>query len=240
MPDQIDQALLDEIRRQMEARKITMAAISGTFNMIHPNPQKRIDGLHRLGVMARACRSLGTSIITLCTGTRDPEDMWRRHPENDSPEAWQDLITSMREALNIAEENQVMLGVEPEMANVINSARKARRLLDELRSPCLKIVMDGANLFQRSNLARMREILDEAFALLGQDIVIAHAKDLNQDGEVGTLPAGKGVLDYDHYVWLLRNSGFQGPLILHSLTEPQVNDSVAFLESKLRDTEKGK
>jgi sugar phosphate isomerase/epimerase len=224
----------------MEARKITMAAISGTFNMIHPNPQKRIDGLQRLGVMARACRSLGTSIITLCTGTRDPLDMWRPHPENDSPEAWRDLIASMHEALNIAEEDQVTLAVEPEVANVINSARKARRLLDEFRSPHLKIVMDAANLFQRSNVTRMGEVLDDAFELLGRDIVIAHAKDLNQGGEAGTLPAGKGVLDYDHYIRLLRKADFHGPLILHSLTEPQVRESVAFLESKLRDTEKGK
>jgi sugar phosphate isomerase/epimerase/REP element-mobilizing transposase RayT len=240
MPDQIDQALLDEIRRAMEVRTITMSAISGTFNMIHPKPQKRIDGLQRLAVMARACRSLGTSIITLCTGTRDPEDMWRRHPENNAPEAWKDLITSMHTALQIAEGNHVTLGVEPEPGNVIDSAKKARRLLDELRSAHLKIVMDGANLFHGSNVVRMREILDEAFDLLGRDIVIAHAKDLNQNGEAGTVPAGKGVLDYDHYIRLLRKTDFHGPLILHSLTEAQVSESVAFLEAKLRDTEKVK
>jgi sugar phosphate isomerase/epimerase len=126
------------------------------------------------------------------------------------------------------------------VANVINSARKARRLLDEFRSPHLKIVMDGANLFHGSNVVRMREILDEAFELLGQDIVIVHAKDLNRDGEVGTVPPGKGVLDYDHYLGLLQMAHFQGPLILHSLTEPQVRESVAFLEAKLRNMEEGK
>ena len=39
-------------------------------------------------------------------------------------------------------------------------------------------------------------MLDEAFALLGRDIVLAHAKDLDHDGEAGHLPAGKGLLDY--------------------------------------------
>jgi sugar phosphate isomerase/epimerase len=33
------------------------------------------------------------------------------------------------------------------VSNVIDSAQKARRLLDEIRSPRLKITMDAANLF---------------------------------------------------------------------------------------------
>jgi len=52
----------------------------------------------------------------------------------------------------------------------------------------------------------MREVLDEAFELLWPDIVIAHAKDLDQDGEAGHKPAGKGLLDYDHYLGLLRQT----------------------------------
>ena len=32
----------------------------------------------------------------------------------------------------------------------------------------------------------------EAFELLGRDIVLAHAKDLNRDGDAGDVPAGCG------------------------------------------------
>ena len=35
-------------------------------------------------VLANACGALGTGIITLCTGTRDPDDMWRHHPGFDA------------------------------------------------------------------------------------------------------------------------------------------------------------
>src|SRR5207247_1417042 len=101
--------------------------------------------------------------------------------------------------------------------NVVASARKARRLLDELKSPRLKIVMDAANLFQAEDLSRMRETLDEAFDLLGGDIVIAHAKDIQRAGELRHVAAGKGLLDYDHYLLLLNACGFAGPLILHEL-----------------------
>src|SRR5260221_10737694 len=76
LPDQIDTETALAIRREFAARGLNMAAISGTYNMIHPDPAKRLDGLRRLKVLAAACEGLGTSIITLCTGTRDPDNMW--------------------------------------------------------------------------------------------------------------------------------------------------------------------
>jgi len=233
MPDAIDEALVEQIRSGLAERDIRMEAISGTFNMIHPDVQVRQDGLRRLEVLARAAKGLGTGMITLCTGTRDAADMWRGHPENGSTEAWADLRESMEAAVKIAEEFDVRLGVEPEVSNVVSSARKARQLLDEMQSPRLKVIMDAANLFQKGDLPRMRGVLDEAFDLVGGDIGLAHAKDLSRDGEAGHEAAGTGLLDYDRYIWLLRTVGYEGGLILHGLREEQVGMSVAFLKKKL-------
>lgn len=234
LPEQIDPAFAERIRRELEAHKITMAAVSGTFNLIHPDLQKRRDGLARLKVLIAASQQLGTSVITLCTGTRDPDDMWRRHPENDSPEAWRDLLASLREVLPMAQSNNITLAFEPEVSNAVDSALKGRQLLDELKSPHLKVVMDGANLFHVRELPRMKEILSGAFDLLGQDIVIAHAKDLNRYEEMGSAAAGKGLLDYNHYLGLLHSADFEGSLILHGLEENEVTGCVAFLRGKMK------
>jgi sugar phosphate isomerase/epimerase len=234
LSEQIDTSLWDRIRNEFDVRNMTIAALGGQYNMIHPDAQKRHDGLQRLRVLASACDRLGTSVITLCTGTRDPTSMWRRHPDNDSQEAWADLVVSMRQAVQIAEEYGVVLAFEPEVANVVDSPHKARRLLDEMGSPYLKVVMDGANIFHGGELPRMREILDEAFALIGKDIAIAHAKDLDRDGEAGHLAAGKGLLDYEHYLSLLNKLEFDVSVILHGLTEAELPESLAFVRTKMQ------
>jgi len=234
LPERIDETLAKQIRRELEARNLTMAAVSGTFNLIHPDVQKRREGLVRLKVLIGAAPRLGTSIITLCTGTRNPDDMWRRHPDNDSSEAWSDLVVGLSEVLPTAEANDVTLGFEPETANVVNSARKGRRLLDEMKSSHLKVVMDGANLFHTGERPRMKEILNAAFDLLGPDIVIAHAKDLNHSTEMESDTAGKGLLDCDHYLALLRSAGFSGRLIVHGLDEMAVPGCLAFLREKMK------
>lgn len=235
MPEEIEPALADRVREAAAWRNVTVAAVSGTFNMAHPDEEVRRDGLRRLGVIAGSCERLGTSTITLCTGTRDRENMWRRHPDNGTPEAWRDMLATLQEALETAEEHGVTLAFEPEIGNVVDSAQKGRRLLDEMRSPRLKVVMDAANLFDAEGpargLSRSKEILYEAFELLGDEIVIVHAKDVRASGEI--VAAGEGDLDYDLYLEHLLEAGYQGPLILHGLAEEEVAGSLAFLRGKL-------
>jgi len=232
-PDVLDAATCATIRAAFARHGVSMAAISGTFNMIHPDIAVREDGVRRLEVLAGACESLGTSTITLCTGTRDRDSMWRRHPDNDLPAAWDDLLATMAQAVAIAAAHDVTLAIEPEVANVVDSARKGRRLLDEIGSPHLKVIMDGANLFHAGELPHQHAILDEAFDLLGPDLVLAHAKDLIRDGAAGDRAAGSGRLDYDYYVLRLKAAGYTGPLIMHSLHEDEVDRTVAFLREKM-------
>jgi sugar phosphate isomerase/epimerase len=231
MPDRIPPATVERIRQASAAREIRIAALSGTYNMIHPDPRVRDEGLARLRVLAAACRGLETSIITLCTGTRDPDNMWREHPDNDSPAAWRDLLASLGAALTIAEEYDVILGVEPEPGNVINSAGRCRDLLGELDSPHLKVVMDPANIIPTGAKRPPREVLDEAFDLLGEHVVVAHAKDRNADGAVRV--AGRGIVPWDLFVARLAVTDFDGPLILHGLAEDEVDAAVAMLRKQI-------
>ncbi len=124
LPDVIEPAIAKKIYLETQQRNIRIAAVSGTFNMIHPNVAERKSGLKRLGILAAACKEMGTSVITLCTGTRDPNNMWKKHPENNEEAAWKDLLEIMEQALQIADECEITLAVEPEPANVVDSAKK--------------------------------------------------------------------------------------------------------------------
>ena len=233
VPEQISPALPAKIATAAKMRGLEIAAVSGTFNMIHSDKAQRDAGFRGLEAIAASCQALGTRLITLCTGTRDPNDMWRAHPDNDSENVWRDLLASMQRAVQIAERHDLCLGIEPELANVINSAPKARRLLDEMKSPRLRIIMDGANLLRPSDMARARSIWQGAFDLLAPDIAMVHAKDITNDGRF--VAAGKGALDYRFYVELIRKANFTGPFVLHGLAENEVENAAIFL----RDTMKG-
>jgi sugar phosphate isomerase/epimerase len=228
---QFNPALMDagsspeDVRAAAAERGLATAAVSGTFNMAHPDASARADGARRLAAVIEAAPALGTRIVTLCTGTRDAEDMWRRHPDNDTPEAWHDMRASVEAAVARAEAHGVTLAFEPEHGNVVRSAAAGRRLLDEIRSPHLRVVLDPANLVD--DLDRQGDVLREAFDLLGDDVVLAHAKDVRRDGTL--VAAGRGELDYPLYLSLLRPAGV--PLILHGLAEDEVAGSITSLRA---------
>ena len=206
-------------------------AVSGTYNMIHPDPVVRTEGHRRLQVLAAAAVGMNTRLITLCTGSRNPHDQWTHHPDNVTPEAWRDLLASFEIAVGIADAHDVVLGVEPELANIVNSASAARRLINELQSDRIRIVLDPANLFERASPQDRRALVDQAVDLLADRIVMAHAKDRDATGAFAT--AGKGIIDFDHFLTTLHHAGFAGPVISHGLQADEAADVAAFLRQKL-------
>ena len=231
LPAEITGDTAREIRAAVAARGLTVAAVSGTYNMAHPDPRIRDAGADRLAALIAAAPHLGTSVVTLCTGSRDPEDMWRAHPDNAGAEAWRDSLEQIAAALAVAERHDVVLAFEPEHNNVVADAPAGGRLLDTLRSPHLKVVLDAANLIRPGELERQEETLRDAFERLGDDLALAHAKDVLPDGTV--VPAGLGGLDYTLYVDLLDEAGYGGPLVLHGLPEEQVPASAKYVREHL-------
>ena len=232
MPDDISGAAIAEIKTATQSSGITLNALSATYNMIHPDVAEREKGHRRLAIIAEAAQAMGIPLITLCTGTRDAVDQWKHHPDNNSMEAWHDLIQSMQTAITITDKFNVDLGIEPELANVINSATKARHLLDELKSPRVKIIFDPANLFETETVIEQRSIVSSAINLLSNDIAMAHAKDRSASGDF--VAAGTGVLDYAHFLSELKQSGFDGPLITHGLGAAEAPKTCAFLKKELQ------
>ncbi len=216
LPLNVPEEVAAEVRRACEATGVGLAAVSATYNMIHPDPAAREAGRAAFAAIAGAARAMGTSLVTVCTGSRDAQDQWRHHPDNDRPEAWDDLLAEMRLLLPLAERHGVTIGVEPETANVVSSARRARDLIDALGDGRLGIVLDPANLVETAAEFRGGAVVDEALDLLSDRIVMVHAKDRGADGRV--VPAGTGVVDFARLLASLRRAGFSGPVVTHGLS----------------------
>ena len=228
MPDVITNDVTQSIAEASRAAGVSLAGVSATYNMIHPDEAQRRDGMRRLGVMIAAARSMGTRFVTLCTGTRDPQDQWRFHPDNQSSDAWRDLLAEMESAVGMAEAHSIDLGIEPELANIVNSADAAQRLINDLASQRLRVVLDPANLFEVAGDTQQRDIIARSVDRLGDRIAMAQAKD--RDAKGGFVAAGSGVIDYRHFIGRLKANGFDGPLVTHGLSEAEAPQVAHFLQ----------
>ena len=162
LPDRLDEATLAEGRIEAARLGLTMSALSGTYNMTHPDEAVRRAERPRFIKVLRAARLIGAPVVTLCTGSRHPTDKWAAHPDNGSPEAWADLRAELDWALAEAARLDLVLAVEPEPGNVVRDAVVARTLLDEVGADHLKIILDAANLIGVAGLDRQAGIVAEA------------------------------------------------------------------------------
>lgn len=236
MPERLSAAQLREVEREAGRSGVAIAAVNGTFNMIHPDLEVRREGMRRFETIARASSELGSRLVTLCTGTRSRESMWARHEGNSAPAAWSDLKECLAPLIEIAERHDIDLGIECEASNVVTSAELARRLLDEMRAPRLKVIMDAANLFAPSEarVENVRPVLRRAFELLGSEIALAHGKDLLAGPGLSFTSAGRGIVDFDYLLALLREQGYAGGMILHGMkSEEEFPPAVDYLRERI-------
>ena len=233
LPDHIDNeaGVIAQIVAASVATEMSLAALSATYNMAHPDPIKRRAGLKGLETAMRVAVGAGIPLVTLCTGTRHPTDQWAHHPDNADASAWADMAVEMAQALDLAEAHNVDLGIEPEQANIVQSTADARRLITEMGSARLKIVFDPANLFEQATAEQAREIVARSVAPAAGSIAMVHAKDRHADGRFAT--AGQGVVDFADLLGRIRATGFDGPLVTHGLEASEAPTVARFLRGLL-------
>ena len=231
LPKDWPEATVKGVMASAKQSGLTICALSGTYNMAHPDVARRQADRVGFTNVVRAAEFMQVPLVTLCTGSRDAENMWSAHTDNGSPEAWGALRGELDFALELAEQYRVALGVEPEPGNVVADARIARRLLDEIETPRLKIVMDAANLLPPESQSRQREVVAEAVALLGGDLALVHTKDVSSTGEA--VAAGRGVVDFRNFLKGILSTGYRGALVSHNLPEKDAAYVAGFLRRVL-------
>lgn len=227
MPDAVEEDIIASIIAAGAESGVALVALSGTYNMAHPDHQVRDTGLRQLETVIKTASALAIPLVTLCTGTRHTSDQWAHHLDNADPSAWADMAREMEKALALAEHYGVTLGIEPEQANIVTSSEDAMRLITEMGSNRLRIVLDPANLFEVAAPDVALEVVAKAVDVAAGHITMAHAKDRYADGRFAT--AGKGVVDFPDFIGRLKATGFDGSLITHGLSADEASDVARFL-----------
>ncbi|PKP75966.1 MAG: sugar phosphate isomerase/epimerase [Alphaproteobacteria bacterium HGW-Alphaproteobacteria-6] len=231
LPVAVTAEVAQAVREASAATGVEIAAISATYNMTHPDLARRRAGRDSLAAIAGRAHAMGSNLLTVCSGSLDAQDQWRHHPDNDTPAAWARMLDEFRALIEIADQYDIQIGVEPELANIVSSAERARKLIDSLGSDRIRIVLDPANLAEVAHSDDRRRVIANAVNLLADRIVMAHAKDRHADGSFAT--AGQGVIDFPHFLGALAAVGFGGSLVTHGLADHEAAGVATFLKAAM-------
>lgn len=212
-----------EVRASFDDAGVRLWGMSCTYNIIHPDCERRAHLQAEAIAMIRRAPLLGVQAVTICAGSRDPSG-WAYHPDNVTMEAWSDMHTSLRPLLDAAGEAGVVIGIEPEPGCIVRDTAKTVQLLDELGTDApVTIILDAWNLTSKYPERKSTEVLRDAFASLGRRAGCLHAKD----------PLGKQfrapVLDYGEIAHLYHEFTPGRPVIIQDIEEDGIAEVAAYL-----------
>ena len=223
---------LDRIGREFSSRGTALWGISTTYNTAHPDPERRVEETRRAVDFIARLGGTTASAATLCSGSRNPSNMWGMHPETGSEHAWVDFRTSLDELLAAAARSDIRLAIEPEPANVVADIDSALRLQRELGSDSHRIgfILDPANLVTGLPRESHQYMLERAFSELAESTICVHAKDTV---EWSTTLSGRGVVDYDLVAMLYDGLPRPVPLIIQDASEKELPAVANLIRSAL-------
>ncbi len=226
----LNPGLASYIRETFYKENIKIAVLGCYVNLAHPDRAKRKELINYFKEHIRYARDFGCSIIGTETGSINAD--YSFNPENHSEYAFKQSLETIKELVEEAEKFGVFVGIEGVASHIINTPEKMKKVIDTIKSNNLQVIFDPVNLLTFENYKNQDEIIKESFELFGDRISIIHSKDfIIEDGKIKSVATGKGMLNYELLLGLIKNKKPYIELLLEDTKELAVEESIRFLKN---------
>lgn len=183
----------------------------------------------------RAHLRFAAQIGALCVGTETPPAEGPEGKACRTEEAYHLFLNRMRPLVQAAEELGVTLAVEPVCTHIIHDADRAVRMLEDLKSDRVKIILDAVNLIDTEHVGGAGELVRDAVRKLGGQVCVLHMKDYLPQPEAvrpRPVPCGQGEMDYRALLELAREREL--PMLLENTAHDNAEETRLWLEKQIR------
>jgi sugar phosphate isomerase/epimerase len=179
--------------------ELDIAVLGCYLNLANPDAAQLKTIQNKYMANIRFAAQLGAGVVGTETGAPNVE--YKFEEACWSEKALETFITNLRPVVKYAEQMGVLLAIEPVVRHIVCNPVRARRVLDEIDSPNLRIILDPVNLLEIYNYEKQDEIIDQAIELLGKDVAVLHVKDfVIQDNKLISVPVGQGQCHWDRII----------------------------------------
>lgn len=191
------------IRKTFEKAGMDISIFGCYQNLANPNPEK-LKSIQEMYVQSLMfSKWLGATVVGTETGSVTED--YKPGPYDLTDEALDRFIDGLRPVVEAAEKVGGIIAIEPVCYHIVSSPKRARRVLDEIHSPNLKIIYDQVNMVDAENYTRIDSLIDEYLELLGDEIACVHIKDyVIENGKRRSVSTGRGIMPEASYKKIVR------------------------------------
>ncbi len=196
-PEKLTEEYALRVRETFEESGLECAVLGCYLNLADPDPERRAQTQKIYKAHLRFAAKIGARVVGTETYA-NPESVFA-DPAPQSEEAFRLLLDSLKPVVRCAEETGAVLAVEPVWSHIISTPERAARMLEELPSDHLQIILDAVNLISPQEAGQAEEMIRKAISLLGERVRILHMKDyvITPEGEMDACACGLGSMNYE-------------------------------------------
>lgn len=226
----IPAALAQQIQASSQATKIKIAVLGCYVNLIHPDVVRRDQALDRIKDYLMMANRLGARTVATETGSIDPNFSFTT--DNFEAGPYQSVIDSIQQVIPTEEENNINFAIEPGINHPIYSVETTRRVLSDIKSTNLKVLLDPASLVYQGKNTDEIQIIKDAFNQFGDKIVAVHLKDyvFNDAGLIKIVVPGKGVAPLRDLIVTLNKIAPDVPVLFDELPPDTAAEAINMIE----------
>ncbi len=215
--------MAEYIKRTLNKHDINISILGCYINLANPDDDELNELLDTFKEHIRFAKYLGCNMVGTETGALNREYVYTE--KNNTEEAFQRSLNSIKILVAEAEKFGVIVGIEGVTKHVMNTPERIKRVLDNVKSNNLQVIFDPINFIDESNYDKQDEIIKKSFELFGDRIVMIHAKDfIYEDGKVKQVSIGEGQFNYPLLLSLIKEKKPYIDIILED-TVPKDLDS---------------
>ena len=196
-PEKLTEEYARRVRRDFEDSGLECAVLGCYLNLADPDAERRARTQEIYKAHLRFAAQIGARVVGTETYA-NPESRFA-DPAPRSEEAFRLLLDSLQPVVRCAEETGAVLAVEPVWYHIISTPERAARMLEELHSDHVQIILDAVNLISPEEAGRAEKIIRDAISLLGDMVRILHMKDfiLTPERKMDACACGLGSMRYE-------------------------------------------
>ena len=196
-PEKLTEEYARRVRRDFDESGLECAVLGCYLNLADPDPERRARTQEIYKAHLRFAAMIGARVVGTETYA-NPESRFSE-PAPQSEEAFRLLLDSLKPVVRCAEETGTVLAVEPVWYHIISTPERAARMLEELNSEHVQIILDAVNLISPETADRTGDIIRNAVSLLGDRVRILHMKDfvITPEGKMDACACGLGSMRYE-------------------------------------------
>lgn len=191
----LSEGLAMHTKRVFAQNGLDVAVLGCYLNLAHPDPVKLKEIQSRYYGHLRVAALMGAGVVGTETGAPNPE--YKMDANTHGKEALESFIRGLAPVVECAEHWGVSVAIEPVWKHIVYDADRAVKVLDAIKSPNLRIILDPVNLLDSGNADRKEQVIGDAIHKLGEHVAVVHLKDFVREGDgLRSTAAGTGEMDY--------------------------------------------